>query len=117
MADTLLDRLLALEERMERIERISYLCYTEIRKVAEYAYLNVRLEADADSVKRIPKMRNLNDQEALRSGMDFDDLVALKFKQRYLVARCRKDVLEIAKEIADERLRRPIAMEEERSVA
>lgn len=111
------ERVLALEERLERLERLSYLCYTEIRKVAEYAYLNVKLEADPNTVKRISKMRQLSDQEALKSGMEFEDLVALKFKQRFLVARCRQDVLEIAKEIADERKRRPVVMDEEKRTA
>lgn len=102
------ERLLALEERLERVERLSYLTYCETRRIAEYAYLNVRLEAEPDSVKRLSGMRALSDQDALKFGMEFSDVIALKFKQRFLAARCREDVLAIAKELAEERHRRPV---------
>lgn len=110
---SVVERLLALEERLERVERLSYLCYVETRRVAEYAYLNVRMEEDAESVKRLPGMRHLSDAEALKFGMEMEDLVALKFKHRFLVARCRRDALVIAKELADERKRRPVVEQEE----
>ncbi len=118
MTRDLAERLLALEERLERVERLSYLLYGEMRRVAEYAYLNVRLEAEPETIKRLPGMRSLSDQDALRAGMDVDDLVALKVKQRFLVARCRADALAIAKHIADERKRLPVDVaKEERKVA
>jgi hypothetical protein len=115
--DTLGERVLALEERLERLERLAYLSYVEMRKVAEYAYLNVRLEEDADTVKRLSGMRGLSDQDALAAGLEFDDIVALKLKARFLTARCRNDALAIAKELADERKRRPVVDEKKRTAA
>lgn len=110
-SDPILRRLANLEERLERVERLSYLTYTDLRKVAEYAYLNVLLEVDAEEIKRIPGIRNVTDDQALKAGLSVADLVALKFKQRFLVNRCRDDLLAIAKYIAEERERDPAVVE------
>lgn len=103
---------------MERLERVSYALYNEMRLVADYAYLNVRLEADPETIKRVPGIRTLTDDQALKAGLTAEDIVALKFKQRFLAARCRADIFEIAKFIADERLRDPVQVQaEERETA
>lgn len=102
---------------MERVERLAYLEYVETRRLAEYAYLNVRLEVDAEEIKRVPGIRSLTDDQAIRSGLAVEDLVALKVKQRFLGARCREDILAIAKYIAEERNRDPAVVLEERSAA
>ena len=114
-SEDLAARLFALEERLERLERLSFLSYTELRKVAEYAY-QIRIyepEPGDAPFKRMPKMHALSDEEALGAGMGVADLVALKFKMsRFLQARCRQDALALAKDIAEERKRRPIEAEE-----
>lgn len=98
------ERLASLEQRLERLERLAFLSYVEIRRVADYAYLNILLEQDADTIKRIQGMRALSDHEALRSGMDVQDLVHLKVRMtKFLQARCRHDVLELAQDLAKER--------------
>lgn len=100
-------RLRSMELRLERLERLSYEAYGDIRRVAEYAYSNVRFEVDPETIKRIPGMRPLSDRDALSVGMAMDDLVALKIKMKHLAKRCRLDALGIAKLLADERKRRP----------
>lgn len=103
---------------MERVERLSYLSYVELRRVADYAYLNVRLEVDSESIKRIRGIRNVTDDEAQKFGLSLRDVVALKHKQRFLYGRCREDFLAIAKYIAKERERDPaVVAEEDRDVA
>lgn len=92
---------------MERVERLSYLSYVETRKLAQYAHSIVQLAQEGEAAKAMPGMRALSDDDALRFGMEMEDLIALKFKMRFLTARCRRDALGIAKELADERKRRP----------
>jgi hypothetical protein len=106
-----------MEERLDRLERLAYLAYVEIRQVADYAYVNARLEVEGDVVKRMPKMGKLTDGEAIKFGMDGEDLVALKWKHPFLVARCRQEALEIAKYIADERKRLPASPQANEEIA
>ncbi len=114
MGLTTSQRLAAIEQRLERLERLAFLSYTEVRKVADYAYLSILMEQDADSIKRMQGMRALSDHEALQSGMDMEDLVHLKVRMsRFLQARCRHDVLELARELAAERNRAMAASEKD----
>lgn len=111
-------RLRDIERRLEQVERLAYQTYCDVRHVAEYAYQNILLEVDADEIKRMPGMRNLSDHDALKAGLELEDIIALKFKAKFLAARCRQDALAIGRYIAEERKRDPAVLEEpERSAA
>lgn len=100
------ERLAAIEARLDRLERMVYVVYDDIRRVAEYAYLNVKLERDASTVKRMSHMRTLSMAEAERHGMDIRRQIAIKSVWKVLGFAVRHDALAIAKEISEHYMRR-----------
>jgi hypothetical protein len=94
--DLIETRLDSIEARLERLELLAYLNYCQLREVAEYAYLNVRLEVAAEEVKRMPGMNKLQDADALRAGMTLEQLAALKRGYRTIQHLCKKNAVDIA---------------------
>lgn len=95
-------RLRDIEARLERLERLAFSGFSEIREVANYAYRNVRLEVGPEEVRRLPRMEKLQDRDALRVGMAPIDLYTMKMMHaRGFAYQMRRDVLTIAKELAE----------------
>lgn len=92
-------RLADIERRLDRLERLAFMGYTDIRKVADYAYDNVRLEVSADEVKKLSEFQQLSDNEALKVGLMVQEIALLKMTARGLRKQTRLDAVGIVRDM------------------
>ncbi len=91
-------RLEEIERRLDRLERLAFVTFQDVRSVADYAYKNVRLEVEADEVKRIPGFLGLSDNEVLKVGLAIHELAEFKLAVRVLRKQVRRDALTIVRD-------------------
>jgi hypothetical protein len=110
-------RLDSIEERIERLERLMFLVHADVRKVAEYAYMNVRLDKTADTIKPIPGLKTIQDRDAMSAGFTAFQLVVLKKAVRAVKWQSKQDYVGIARSLIQPpaRLRKAKAEPEEAS--
>lgn len=93
-------RLSEVERRLDRVERLAFLAFQDLRDVASYAYENVRLDVSPEEVKRLPgSFARLSDKEILAVGVNLHELVALKSTMRVLRKQVRLDVLGVVRDL------------------
>ena len=90
------ERFREIERRLDRLERLVFLGFQDVRDVAEYAYQNVQQEPE--DVKRLTWTRRdfhaLTDREAVEAaGLAAHELAALKMTMKTLRRQGRRDVL------------------------
>ena len=102
-----------IEERLDRLERVIFTLHTDIRRLADYGYMNVRLDVQPDQIKRLTGMETLQDRDAVKLGMTMPQLVLLKRAYARLIQpQSRMDVIAIARSLIQPRVR-PAAVEED----
>ena len=88
-----------IDRRISRLERLVFQLYTDVQKVAEYAYVNVRQEVTAEEIQRLEGFNKLQDKEALGVGLMFHELAALKQSSRVLRKQARQDSLTLIRDL------------------
>lgn len=92
-------RLEDIERRLDRLERLMFITFQDVRDVAAYAYKNARLELAAEEAKRMPGLNQLSDREALAVGLMMHELAGLKQANRVLRKQVRLDALGIVRDL------------------
>jgi len=92
---------------------VIFTLHTDIRRLADYGYMNVRLDVQPDQIKRLTGMETLQDRDAVKLGMTMPQLVLLKRAYARLIQpQSRMDVIAIARSLIQPRVR-PAAVEED----
>ena len=94
-------RLAEIEQRLDRLERLAFVGFQDVRDVAEYSFQNVFRKPE--DVKRLSWTRRdfhpLSDKEAIATGVAPHELAALKMTMKTLRRQTRLDVLRIVRDI------------------
>jgi hypothetical protein len=94
-----MDQLEDIERRLTRLERVVYQTYTDVQRLADYAYTNVRTEVTADEIQRLEGFNKLQDMEAFKVGLMFHEVAALKHTVRHLRRQARQDALTLIRDL------------------
>ncbi len=94
-------RLAEIEKRLDRLERLVFVGFQEVRDVAEYAYENAMSPEEVKRPSwRRPGLTPLSDQEAIAiGGLAVHELASLKMTMRHLRKQTRRDALGIVRDL------------------